>query len=261
MDILPKNILKKLIEMEISNTQPIPNEPVLFIKKKKILVFADLHIGIEGQLREQGVLTKSLASQMINKIFSICEKYKPNDIILLGDIKHNIPMATIQERKDVRNFLRLIEEYGKIHIIPGNHDGNISRLSSEKILIHSSTGLVLDNIGFVHGHCWPKQDVLQCKLLIMAHTHPTVMFLDRMDFRTFEPCWIKGQFISEKIKERYPDSKNESLLIMPAFNPLCGGSAVNHDGIVGPLGRIIDIDNSQLYLIDGSSLGKVKDIK
>ena len=121
--------------MDISNSQPIPNEPVLFIRKKNILVFADLHIGIESQLREQGVNTKSLANQMINKIFSICEEYKPKDIILLGDIKHNIPVTTIQERKDVRNFLRLIEEYGKIHIIPGNHDGNISRLASEKIII------------------------------------------------------------------------------------------------------------------------------
>ena len=48
---------------------------------------------------------------------------------------------------------------------------------------------------------------------------------------------------------------------MPAFNPLCGGSSVNHDGIVGPLGKMIDIENSQIYLIDGASLGKVKDIK
>ena len=47
---------------------------------------------------------------------------------------------------------------------------------------------------------------------------------------------------------------------MPAFNPLCGGMAVNQEGITGPIGKIIDIQNTQMYLIDGTSLGKVIDI-
>ncbi len=250
-----------MIKMDIPNIQPVPNEPAIFIKEKKILVFADLHIGIESQLIEQGVITKSPSDEMINKLFSICEKYNPNDIILLGDIKHNIPTSTIQERKDVKNFLSLIEEYGKIHIIPGNHDGNIKWLTSENIIIHPSSGFIFNNIGFFHGHCWPNEKIMQCKQLIMAHTHPTIMFLDRLNFKTFEPCWVKGHFISKKLLEKYPDSKNPSFLIMPAFNPLCGGAAVNKDGIVGPLGKIIDIKNSEIYLIDGVSLGKVKDIK
>jgi putative SbcD/Mre11-related phosphoesterase len=249
-----------MIKMEISTIQPVPNEPALYIIEKKILVFADLHIGIESQLREQGVITKSRSEIMINKLFSICKKFKPDHIILLGDIKHNIPTSTIQERKDVKNFLRLIEEYGKIHIIPGNHDGNIKWLTSESIIIHPSSGFVFNEIGFIHGHRWPNEEIMKCKQIILAHTHPTVMFLDRLNFKTFEPCWVKGKFISKKLKEKYPESINPSFLIMPAFNPLCGGAAVNHDGIVGPMGKIIDIKNSEIYLIDGVSLGKVKDL-
>jgi metallophosphoesterase superfamily enzyme len=170
-------------------------------------------------------------------------------------------MTTIQERRDVKKFLSLIEEYGNIHVIPGNHDGNIRKLASENIIIHPSTGLVLNNTGFVHGHCWPKSEVMKCDQLIMAHTHPTVMFLDRLNFKTFEPCWVKGHFGQKILSEKYPDSKNIDLLIMPAFNPLCGGTAVNLDGIVGPLGKLIDIKNAQIYLIDGASLGKVENIK
>jgi metallophosphoesterase superfamily enzyme len=48
---------------------------------------------------------------------------------------------------------------------------------------------------------------------------------------------------------------------MPAFNPLCGGIAVNQDGISGPFGKFIDIKNAQIYLIDSSDLGKVKDLE
>ena len=48
---------------------------------------------------------------------------------------------------------------------------------------------------------------------------------------------------------------------MPAFNPLCGGSAVNNESMVGPLGKLIDFGRSQVYLPDGSSLGTVLDIR
>lgn len=246
--------------MDLSEIQPIPNEPALFIKNKQILVVADLHIGIESQLREQGLHAASQAQKMIDHLLSICKKYKPKEIILLGDIKHNIPSATIQERRDVQNFLKLIEEFGTIHIIPGNHDGFIKKLSPDQIKIHPSDGFIIENVGFVHGHRWPSEEIMRCEQIITAHTHPTIMFTDRLGYRTFESCWIKGMFLKNKLKEKYPNSTYPEILVMPAFNPLCGGLAANQEGITGPIGKIIDIKNAEIYLIDGTSLGRVKDI-
>jgi len=247
--------------MDLSEIQPIPNEPALFIKNKQIIVVADLHIGIESQLREQGLHAYSQAQKMIDHLLSICKKYKPKEIILLGDIKHNIPSATIQERRDVRNFLKLIEEFGIVHIIPGNHDGFIKKLSPDEIIIHLSDGFIIENVGFVHGHRWPSEEIMGCEQIITAHTHPTVMFTDRLGYKTFESCWIKGMFLKNKLKEKYPNSTHPEILVMPAFNPLCGGLAANQEGIMGPIGKIIDIRNAQIYLIDGTSLGSVKDIR
>ena len=48
---------------------------------------------------------------------------------------------------------------------------------------------------------------------------------------------------------------------MPAFNPICGGIAVNNDKIIGPVAKMTDIDSAEIYLLDGSYLGKTKDIK
>ena len=243
-----------------SELKPISNEPALFINKK-ILVVADLHIGIESQLREQGINTPSQTQTMTNRLIALFKKYKPKEIILLGDIKHNIPSSTIQERKDVRNFLETIQTYGIIHIIPGNHDGNIQKISPPDIIIHPSDGFVLENLGFVHGHRWPSEEIMRCKQLIIGHTHPTVMFTDRLGYKAFEPCWVKGKFIEDKLKEKYPDSTDSEILVMPAFNPLCGGIAANQEGITGPIGKIIDVKNAEVYLLDGSALGKAKDIK
>ena len=247
--------------MQLSEMQPILNEPALFISNKKILVVADLHIGIETELREYGLHADSQTQKMINHLISLCRKYRPKEIVLLGDIKHNIPSSTIQERKDVKNFLEAIQAYGVIHILPGNHDGNIKKISPKDILIHPSDGVILGNIGFVHGHRWPNKEIMLCEQIIIGHTHPTIMLTDRLGYKTFEPCWLKGKTIEDKLKERYPDSAEVQILVMPAFNPLCGGIAVNKEGIMGPIGKIMDIKNAQVYLLDGSSLGRVKDIQ
>jgi len=242
------------------DVQPILNEPALLINKK-ILVVADLHIGIESELIEQGLNAVPQTQKMMDRLISLCKKYKPEEIVLLGDIKHNIPSATICERRDVRNFLETIQSYGVIHIIPGNHDGNIQKITPVDIIIHPSYGLILENLGFVHGYRWPSEEIMQCEQIVTAHTHPTIMLTDRLGYKTFEPCWLKGKTIKDKLRERYPDSRDPEILIMPAFNPLCGGISANKEGIMGPIGKIIDTENAEVYLLDGSALGRVKDIK
>ena len=248
--------------MDVLGVQPVINEPALFVQDEEILVIADLHIGIESELIESGVNAESQTNKMTDRLVLLCKKLSPKKIVLLGDIKHNIPSSTIWERKDVKNFLQTIEGFGIVHILPGNHDGNIKKLISEKTIVHPSDGCIIANIGFVHGHRWPSEKVMQCEMIVMAHSHPTVMFTDRRGFRTFEPCWLNGGFIKDKLMERYPESIDDSqILVMPAFNPLCGGTAVNKQGIVGPIGKMTNIDDSQVYLLDGSFLGRLKDIQ
>ena len=254
-----ENIYEELT-LNLLKIQPIKDEPILFIEDKKILIIADLHIGIEKELRENGLNPMSQTEKMLKHLVTICKKYKPNEIILLGDIKHNIPSTTFQEKNDVKKFLKQIQKISTIHIIPGNHDGNIHKLSPKDIIYHPSDGFICENIGFTHGHRWPSENVMKCDQIIIAHTHPTVMLTDRLKYKSFEPCWLKGYFIKSKLKEKYPSASNPELLIIPAFNPLCGGIAVNREGVTGPLGKLIDIENSRVYLLDGTSLGTVKNI-
>jgi hypothetical protein len=243
-----------------STAQPVPNEPVLFVPDKKILIVADLHIGIETELRELGLHTASQTVVLIQRLLNLFKRYRPKEIVLLGDVKHTIPSSTIQERKDVRRFFETIQVYGTVHIVPGNHDGNIKKLVPPGMIVHPSDGVVLDTIGLVHGHRWPHSRLMRCKQLIIGHTHPTVMLTDRLGYKTFEPCWLRSTFIRSKLQHRYPDSTNPPLIVMPAFNPLCGGIAANKEPLVGPLGKIMDVGHAQVYLLDGSSLGVVKDI-
>lgn len=241
--------------------QPIPNIPALFFHEMKLLVIADLHIGIENELREYGVHATSKTTEMKQQLQNLCEVYKPEEIIILGDVKHTIPSSPFIEKKEIHDFLRTLQEYGIIHIVPGNHDGGIQKMIPKKIMVHSSDGFIHGPFGFLHGHRWPHNELLHCEQIIFGHTHPSVMLTDRLGFQTYETCWIKGRFLPETLNEKYKAfNQNLTYLIVPAFNPLCGGIAVNKDGIVGPLKNIINLQDGEVYLLDGSALGAVKDI-
>lgn len=246
--------------MNFTDLQPITNSPALFIEKEKILILADLHIGIEKQLQDFGVNAYSQTNLMKDRLISLIKKYNPKKIFLLGDIKHNIPSSTYIEKKEVTDFLESLVLLSEIHIIPGNHDGQINKICPNEIIIHPSNGFVYKDIGLVHGHRWPKTDVILCKYLIIAHTHPTIMLEDRLGYKNFEYCWLKGIISHKSLENRYPKSKDIKFIVMPTFNPLCGGIAINVDGFIGPFGKIIDINNCEVFLLDGSFLGKLKDI-
>jgi len=240
--------------------QPVSNEPLLFIKKQQMLVLADVHIGIERELREQGLHIPSKTQQLIDHITNVCQTYHPQKVVICGDIKHTIPHFTYQEERDVQCFFQALLSYAQVHVIPGNHDGNLKSLLPSEIQIHSSKGWVVDEIGFAHGHRWPSEEVMNSSFVVVSHTHPTVMLRDRLGHQSYEPCWLRGFLKKEILQRRYASSKGPEIVVMPAFNPLCGGIAVNTDGLVGPIGKYLDISDVRVFLLDGTFLGRVNDL-
>ena len=249
-----------MMTMNISKIQPIPNEPAVVITAHHQLVIADLHIGIERELREHGLHIPSQTSTMIHRVVSLIKTYAIQSLIIVGDIKHNIPTSTMQERRDVQHFLGHISNHCTIHVLPGNHDGNLSKMITDDIMLHDSAGAVIGEIGFVHGHRWPNADVMECQSVFIAHTHPTIQLTDRLGYKTYEPCWLRCSGNTE-IREKYPKISEIEFIMLPAFNPLCGGIAVNTEPILGPFEKILDIQQANVYLLDGSALGQVQDIK
>ena len=242
--------------------RPIPQTPALFIKEKKMLVIADLHIGIENELQEQGLHVSSQLPQMWYIIRNLCNEYQPKMIVLLGDIKHTIPQTPFHEKKQLRTFFQELSNLTKVHVIPGNHDGNIQWYLPEEVILHDSDGVLFDSLGCVHGHRWPSESVMNASSLLLGHTHPTVLLQDRLKYESYESCWVKTRLDPEKTKEHYSTFNSQlELIVLPAFNPLCGGMAVNKDGLMGPLNTIINQEKSEFFLLDGSYLGTLKTLQ
>lgn len=243
------------------NIQPAPNEPALILQDHNAMVVADLHIGIERELRDAGLSIPSQTRQMEARLHTLIATHHITDIYLLGDVKHNIPTWTIQERTDVKFFLERLAAKTKVHILPGNHDGFIDRLTPPTVTLHPSSGIIIDDTGLLHGHRWPSLDLFACTTLIIAHTHPTVQFTDRLGYKSTESCWLRGSCQQDKIKEKTDTNLCPQLIVLPAFNPLCGGIAVNKEPLLGPVASLLDTKETNVYLLDSTALGTIEDLQ
>ena len=242
--------------------QPIPIKPALFIPNQETVVISDLHIGIENELSDQGVHAGSQIHHMESMVEEICSEYHPKNIIILGDIKHSIPSTPFYEKKHLYEFIKRLQQSARVEIIPGNHDGGIKAMAPESVTIHPSDGCVKDSVSFIHGHRWPSEQVMQASYLFCGHTHPIVKLTDNLGYHNYELCWIKTPIKNEIAEQRYETyNKDLMMVIVPAFNPLCGGIAVNDEGFVGPIKHLVDTENAEVYLLDGTFIGTINHLK
>jgi uncharacterized protein len=240
--------------------QPVPGIPAL--KMDGCLIIGDLHIGVETHLMRKGFHIASRTDMMFDAIIEAAGT-DINRIVMLGDIKDSVPGSTKQEYREIPVFCdRLLERFDRVDIIRGNHDTNLEEFVPDRISISPATGMRIGDVGLVHGHTWPSVDVMSSRTLLLAHSHPTVLFVDGVGGHSSEPCWMRGKF-----RVSSSDSYNqlpEDFVLIPAFNRILGGSPVNIVGepLLGPVlnSGLVDIDNAEIHLLDGISLGKRSDL-
>lgn len=228
------------------------------IGEKSYVCVGDLHIGLEHEMKINGVHVPSQTHRMESELLSMAEGR--DGLIILGDVKHMVPGSSRQEYREVPQFFRhLLDAYPNIHVVRGNHDTNLEVMLPDAVVVHPSSGMVLEDIGLVHGHTWPSEKVMAQRLLIMAHNHPAIMFEDGLSTNTIERCWVRAPFLSFR-SERYPKLPEE-LIMVPSMNLSLRGSPVNFEDpkMLGPLfsGDLIDMDAAKVYLLDGVYLGTV----
>ena len=159
----------------MADIQPIYGIPAL--KVNDIMVISDLHIGVESHLLKKGFNLTSKTKDMLNCILENSDDC--DHLIVLGDVKDSVPGSSKQEYREIPDFFeQLRERFSNIDIVRGNHDTNIEDFIPSGIRIRPSSGMRIDDVGFIHGHTWPNEDVMRSDTLIMAHEHPAVMFKD-----------------------------------------------------------------------------------
>ena len=236
--------------------QPVYGIPAL--KAGNALIICDLHIGVESHLRSKGFHLTSHTNDMRQAILDSADE-DINKLIILGDVKDSVPGSTKQEYAEIPDFFEsLFERFDTIDVVRGNHDTMIEEFLPPRVRIRPATGMKFDDLGLIHGHTWPSQDVMDCETLILGHNHPAVMFRDGVGRQMTEPCWFRGNFAKDENDKYQKLPKN--FIVIPAFNRMLGGSPINVIGedLLGPVlnSDLLDLDNGSIYLLDGICLGK-----
>lgn len=261
--------------------------PALLVEEgERILVAADLHLGIEYELAKMGINIPFQTERYLGELLGLVREHRPDRLVLLGDVKHGVPITSFQEKREIPLFFNaLLDEVDQVDVARGNHDGNIQNLAPEGVVIHPSRGFVVGEgfrVGLLHGHAWPYPGLLGCDLLVMGHNHPTVRLNTPLGVRVSRRVWVRGivdpvrvaaavlgqdgvkaEEPVEAFRERYGvEVATPQVVIIPTFNDLMGGLPVNSEtpkSLLGPLfrSRAVEIDDFDVYLLDGTFLGRV----
>jgi putative SbcD/Mre11-related phosphoesterase len=272
------------------------SHPAAMVKteKTKTLLVADLHIGWEMELQQKGIHIPSQTPKILNKLTAILSKYKPQQLVIVGDVKYTVISSELGEWHDVPNFFTKLQSLvSEIAVVRGNHDANIEPLLPENIRLLPATGIALGDVGVFHGHKWPSPALLGCKTLVMGHLHPVVVFRDQAGFKITRQAWMRVSCntealakillqkhhakiegtVAETLWKHYKVKlKAKEVFIMPSFNDFLGGRPVNEtksrkeigsEALIGPILRseAVDVDNSELCLLDGTYLGTLDQLR
>ncbi len=202
----------------------------LYLKKSEAVVIADLHLGYEGALHEEGVsIPRFQKGVMIERIERILERYSPKRMIINGDFKHEFSKNLVQEWDDVNDVLNLLTDEVDIELVRGNHDNYLLTILAKKGLgmveRTESQGMII-----THGH----KDVTWKGTLIIGHEHPSLLLRDEIGASVKRPCFL----VSGRV------------IVLPAFSPLAMGTNVASMHFTSPALACLDAHKTRVIAID-----------
>jgi hypothetical protein len=193
----------------------------LYIKETETCVLSDIHIGLEEELLAQGlVFPLREKEELLRRIEIILAKLNPKRFVLAGDVVHSFGRADQRIRRKLDAILNTIRSRCDLVLISGTHDGMLPYMGFTAQSRYDEGGYTVS-----HG----DEDLRDHGHLIMGHEHP-VLDVEMMRI----PCYLFGRGPMDGM----------DIMVLPAFNPLCQGVAVNHleaPDLLSPLLRRLDI--------------------
>ena len=247
----------------------VPNESALIHSEgdQATLLVSDLHLGLEKDLASKGFRIPPYSQKMLDRMNSMAERNRLNRVIVVGDVKHSIGKVQDIDWGIIPWFFEtLLDVFPAVEVVPGNHDGGIRSLLPSRVKLHPAEGTVIghrNKVGVTHGHSWPSQEVIASRNIVMGHSHFRYEMRDKFGGRSKEAVWLFATYdIADMLAKagRPPAKKGEGkLIVMPPFNNLVGGQAINAKGgfDFGPIlssgsFRLTDAD---IFLLDGTRVG------
>lgn len=231
--------------MEILNGIEIKGK-ALWLKKSKLLIIGDLHIGYEEALTSEGILVPKLTfGEMKREILELL-KLKPKIIVINGDLKHEFASISRQEWQDTLEILDILLKKCKVILIKGNHDTILEPIARKRGL-KVGNFYIANDVAILHGHKILLDKEIyakKIKTIIIGHEHPAVSIREGVKSELYK-CFLKGKW------------HGKNLVVMPSFFSVYEGSDVKKEELLSPFLEERALKNFAVYILDGK--GKVYD--
>jgi len=227
----------------------------LYLRDEDALVFSDLHLGFEEELRHLGFLVPRFQYDEIVAhllaVFSLLE-HKPGKVIINGDLKHEFSRISQQEWKEVLSFLDFLQENcGETILVKGNHDTILGPVASRKnVTLADNFFFEKRKIYVTHGHRTPRdRDFAQARTVVIGHNHPAITLSDGVRTEKTK-CFLKGVW------------EDKNLIQMPSLNFITEGSDLLREEVLSPFLKK-GMGDFEAYCVEGLELlyfGKLKNL-
>jgi putative SbcD/Mre11-related phosphoesterase len=172
------------------------------------LVVADLHLGCEAALEDQGFSIPRVQTKKIEcYLMDVIDETRPSRLIVAGDLKHNFSRNLAQEWQDVDRFVKMLGGRVEIEVVKGNHDNYLGIILREH-KIPLSREVTVSGFRILHGH----QGSLSGDMTIMGHIHPSIRLGD-----------VRGSHLKDQCFLFHPGKK---ILVLPALSLVSPGTDV-----------------------------------
>jgi putative SbcD/Mre11-related phosphoesterase len=214
-------------------------------KSKRILVVGDLHLGWEESLNRTGVfVSRKLFDEMIEYLDRVFYKTgRVDEVVLLGDVKHEFGTIMGQEWKDVKSlFDFLLEKCGKVVIVKGNHDVILEPIVRSYEKVELKDYYIEKSVCFMHG----DKDFVEIyskgiKTWVLGHGHPAVKLSEKVGAKVEKyKCFLVGNF------------KRREIVIVPSFFEGNLGSDPRENGL--GLAWNFDLDKFNVKIVGEDGL-------
>lgn len=228
---------KKLFEITPS-MKIVAGLPLLFLEDVNALVGADLHLGIEAIMREEGTLAPhNQTDKMIDIFLKYLDDLKPEYLILNGDVKHSFKEPSKIENRDVKKFINEVSsKVSQVHIIKGNHDLFLSWAIQNfyNVKLHDEY-YQLERYFFVHGDKQLPEDIpKEVEFIIIGHEHPVLEARIRTMEKVRAHAFMMGPFMKS----------DKKILVLPAFTDYSTGTSINPKNKTNLLSPILREDSN-----------------
>ena len=190
--------------------------PMLFDRRSRALIFADLHLGFEEDMAERGIfLPRAQLKKALEALEKGFEYVDAEAVVIAGDVKHIFGKLGRYEQYELRQLFDFLKKsVDKVYLVRGNHDNFVAPIA-KRYGVEVVNELWLGDTLVVHGHKLLPEDS-KPRLVIMGHEHPSVALRDSLGSLTKIPCCLS-----------MPLRRGCKLVILPALGIYQSGTSVS----------------------------------